>query len=75
MSYFDTAAMVTILVLLGQVLELRARARPVLPSGGCSAWHQDNAAVPAEAGKDVPIEQDPATCCAFAPARRCPSMV
>jgi Cu+-exporting ATPase len=36
--YFEAAAVVTVLVLLGQVLELRARERTGAPSGPCSTW-------------------------------------
>jgi Cu+-exporting ATPase len=33
--YFEAAAVITVLVLLGQVLELRARERPAAPSRPC----------------------------------------
>jgi hypothetical protein len=36
--YFEAAAVITVLVLLGQVLELRARSQTGARSGRCSAW-------------------------------------
>ena len=33
--YFEAAAVIMVLVLLGQVLELRARAQPRAPSARC----------------------------------------
>ena len=40
-TYFDTAVVITALVLLGQVLELRARGRTERArSGSCSAWRR-----------------------------------
>ena len=38
--YFEAAAVITTLVLLGQVLELRAAARPERQSRRCSAWRR-----------------------------------
>ena len=38
--YFETAAVLVVLVLLGQVLELRRAARPTPPSAACSAWRR-----------------------------------
>ena len=39
--YFEAAAVITVLVLLGQVLELRAReSGPAAPSGRCSTWRR-----------------------------------
>ena len=38
--YFEAAAVIVALVLLGQVLELRARSRPARRSARCSAWRR-----------------------------------
>ena len=38
--YFEAAAVIAVLVLLGQVLELRARARRQARSARCSAWRR-----------------------------------
>ena len=42
--YFEAAAVIVVLVLLGQVLELRARSRTSARSAGCSAWRRDRPA-------------------------------
>jgi len=71
--YFEAAAVITVLVLLGQVLELRARARPRARSAHCSISHQrkrggspPTAATPKSRLMKWPSE----TACACAPAKR-----
>jgi cation transport ATPase len=48
--YFEAAAMITVLVLLGQVLELRARSRTGAAIRGCSISRRRLLAVSATAG-------------------------
>ena len=75
--YFDTAVVITVLVLLGQVLELRARsrtsaairaaARPGAEDGARRSRRRTSVDVPLARGARSAI------CCASGPARRCRS--
>ncbi len=75
--YFEAAAVITVLVLLGQVLELRARAQT---SGAIRALlglapktaRRDHEDGDEEASPSTPSRS--AICCACGPARRCRSM-
>ncbi len=50
--YFEAAAVIIVLVLLGQVLELRARERPAPPFARCSTLHpRPRGASPPTAGR------------------------
>ena len=75
-TYFDTAVVITVLVLLGQVLELRARSRTSSrdPSS-CSAWRRRRRASCATARRRTCRSPTctSATSCASGPARRCRS--
>ena len=56
--YFDTAVVITVLVLLGQVLELRARSQTSARSASCSAWRRRRRGVVARWDEeDVPLSQ------------------
>ena len=56
--YFEAAAVITTLVLLGQVLELRARSRTSRPSGRSSVLRQrPPAASVADGEEEVPLDQ------------------
>ena len=71
--YFEAAAVIVTLVLLGQVLELKARARPARPSRRCWAWRRRR---PGDSGRTARKKMSPwnrcewATVCACVPARR-----
>ncbi len=73
--YFDTAAVVTVLVLLGQVLELRARRRPLAPFAACSARlrRPPASSAPTAARKTSRwTASSPAICYVCGPARKSP---
>ena len=79
--YFEAAAAITTLVLLGQVMELRARSRTsaairaLLDLSPKTARLLTTDASGAVTEKDFPSNtSSPATSCAFAPAKKFPSM-
>ena len=75
--YFEAAAVITTLVLLGQVLELRARSRTSSAVRDLLKLSPKTARRIAEDGaeSDVPLEiVAVAIACAFAPANACRSM-
>ena len=74
-TYFDTAAVITVLVLLGQVLELRARSRTGTAIRQLLGLAPKTARVVRDGDeRDVPLgEVQSATSAACGPARRCRS--
>ena len=55
--YFEAAAVIVVLVLLGQVLELRARSRTSAAIRACSAWRRKTARrIEDGVERDVPLE-------------------
>jgi Cu+-exporting ATPase len=76
--YFEAAAVITVLVLLGQVLELRAREQTSARSRRCWIWRPRRRAHLNADGSDEDVAASISIAvgdrCACAPARRCRSM-
>ncbi len=75
--YFEAAAVITTLVLLGQVLELRACAGPAARSGHSWAWRRRPPAASRPTARNATcrsIASTSATVCASGPARKFLSM-
>ena len=71
--YFEAAAVITALVLLGQVLELRARHAPTPPSRCCLAWRpkpRESSAMTVRKKTSLWNRSNRATCSACAPAKK-----
>ena len=71
--YFEAAAVITVLVLLGQVLELGRVKRPAMRSRRCSALRRRRRGVNADGRTRMSPSKklSLAMCCACGPARRC----
>ena len=76
MPYFDTAVVVTVLILLGQVLELKARGRDQRRHQGPAQTGPQNGAARARRRTWKKTcrsnRSEPAICCASGPARKLP---
>ena len=74
--YFEAATVIVTLILLGQVLELRAAAAPVPPSKPCSDWRPKRRGAFARTAPTRTCPSTPsrsATDCGCGPVRKCPS--